>query len=398
MFIKNGFEGVEVIVKNILFVVDERRMGGVSILLEDILNKFDYSKYNVDILVLHNSGTRLNNLPKNVNIIYGTRYFDAVDLTIGEVLRSKNLSLIFKKVRLVMEMKTGLIKKRIIKERKKIIKKEYDVEIAFKDGFTALFVGFGNCKNKIHWLQYNYSIANPNAKYDKLFKEVLPRFNKIIAVSKGVMDDFNKIYHLENLTRVISNYVDTAKIKKLSKNNKSKNKNIEFISVGRLHPMKGYDRLIEAVIRLKKDNLLNNVSFKIYGDGPIRDDLNNKIIEGKVDNCFKLMGYTDNPYQYICNSDMFILSSVCETFGIVIVEAMTLGIPVLATSNSATGELIKSGYNGLIVDNSTDGLYNGLKKVITNKDIIDTYKNNLKDYDYDKENERILKQIYKLFE
>ena len=103
--------------KDILFVVDERRMGGVSILLEDMLNKFDYSKFNIDVLVLHNNGTRLNNLPKNVNIIYGTKYFDAVDLTIGEVLRSKNLSLIFKKVRLVVEMKTGLIKNRIIKER-----------------------------------------------------------------------------------------------------------------------------------------------------------------------------------------------------------------------------------------------------------------------------------------
>lgn len=384
--------------KNILFVVDERRMGGVSILLEDILNKFDYSKYNVDVLVLHNNGTRLNNLPKNVNIIYGTKFFRALDYTIGEVLKSKNLSLIFSKVRLVMEMKTGLIKNRIIKERKKILKKDYDIEIAFKDGFTALFVGLGNCNKKIHWLHYNYSIANPNAKYDKLFKEVLPSFNKIVAVSKGVMDDFNNIYHLENITMVIGNYVDTTKIKKLSKNNKSKNKNIEFISVGRLHPMKGYDRLIDAVIRLKKDNLLNNIVFKIYGDGSIKDDLNNKIIEGKIDNCFKLMGYTDNPYQYMGNADMFILSSVYEPFGLVIVESMTLKVPVLATNNSATDELIKSDYNGLVVDNSTDGLYNGLKKVITNKDIIDIYKNNLKDYDYDIENKKILKQLYKLFE
>lgn len=372
-------------------------MGGVSILLEDMLNRFDYSRFNIDVLVLHNNGTRLNNLPKNVNIIYGTKFFRALDYTIGEVLKSKNLSLIFSKVRLVMEMKTGLIKNRIVKERKKILKKDYDIEIAFKDGFTALFVGLGNCNKRIHWLHYNYSIANPNAKYDKLFKEVLPSFNKIVAVSKGVMDDFNNIYHLENITRVIGNYVDTTKIKKLSKDNKSKNKNIEFISVGRLHPMKGYDRLIDAVIRLKEDNLLNNIVFKIYGDGLIKDDLNNKIIEGKIDNCFKLMGYTDNPYQYMGNADMFILSSVYEPFGLVIVESMTLKVPVLATNNSATDELIKSDYNGLVVDNSTDGLYNGLKKVITNKDIINTYKNNLKDYDYDIENKKILKQIYKLF-
>lgn len=372
-------------------------MGGVSILLEDLLNKFDYNKFNIDVLILHDNGTRLNNLPNKVNIIYGTKFFETVDYTIGEVIKSKNLSLIYSKIRLVLLMKTGLIRNRIVKERKKILKKEYDVEVAFKDGFTALFVGFGNCKDKIHWLHYNYSIANCNAKYDRLFKKVLPKFNKIIAVSKGVMDDFNNIYHLENITSVIGNYVDTSKIKKMVKGNKHNKKDIEFISVGRLHPMKGYDRLIEVVIRLKKENLLDNVIFKIYGDGPMMRILNDKIKESKIDDYFKLMGYTDNPYKYINNSDMFILPSVYEPFGIVIVEAMTLRVPVLATNNSATGELIKNDYNGLIVDNSVEGLYNGLKKVIINREIIDKYKNNLSNYDYDKENNKILKQIYKLF-
>lgn len=384
--------------KNILFVVDERRMGGVSILLEDILNRLDYSKLNVDVLVLHNNGTRLNNLPKSVNVIYGTKYFSAVDYTIGEVLKSKNISLIFNKIRLVLSMKTGLIKYRIKKERRKILKKYYDTEIAFKDGFTALFVGLGDCKNKIHWLHYNYSIANCNAKYDKLFRNVLPKFNKIVAVSKGVMDDFNDIYHLENITCVINNFVDVEKIKKLaSAKDKRNDKKLKFISVGRLHYMKGYDRLIDVVSMLNKDKLLNNVEFKIYGDGPMKDILLKKILDNNLEFCFKLMGYTDNPYQYINNSDMFILSSVYEPFGLVIVEAMTLKVPVLATTNSATSELIKNDYNGLIVDNSIDGLYKGLKNIITNKALITKYKDNLLNYDYNKENEKILEQLYELF-
>ena len=116
-----------------------------------------------------------------------------------------------------------------------------------------------------------------------------------------------------------------------------------------------------------------------------------------MEDYFKLMGYTDNPYECINGADMFILPSIFEPFGIVIVEAMTLGVSVLATSNSATGELIKSGYNGLIVDNSNEGLYEGLKKVITDRSLIDKFKDNLIKYDYDKENDKILKQLYKLF-
>ena len=88
-----------------------------------MLNLEIFSDYNTDILVLHNNGSRLENV--NANVIYGTNFFNTIDLTIKEVLKTKKPSLIFSKVRLVFEMKTGLIKKRIVRERKKILNKRY---------------------------------------------------------------------------------------------------------------------------------------------------------------------------------------------------------------------------------------------------------------------------------
>ena len=384
--------------KKILFVVDERRMGGVSILLEDFMEMLNLTNKKIDILVLHNNGDRLNNLPKGVKVIYGTSYFEVVDLTLTEVLKSKKLRLIFKKIRLVLEMKTGLIKFRIKKERKKIIKENYDIEIAFKDGFTALFVGFGNCKNKIHWLHYDYKIRNANAKYEKLFKKVLSKFNKIIAVSNGVMNDFNKIYNLNEKTQVISNLINVKKIKsmgKLKNDSKTKNK-IELISVGRLHYQKGYDRLIMAIQKLKNDKLINNLSLKIYGDGPEKNKLIELVDSFGLNDTIKFMGKTNNPYDKIGKSDLFILSSIYEPFGLVIVEAMTLGVPVIATSNSATSELIINNENGLIVNNSIEGIYNGLRQVIINKNLIEKYKRNLKKYDYETKNKKIINEIEKI--
>ena len=163
--------------KDLLIVVDERRMGGVSILLEDMLNLGIFSDYNTDILILHNNGSRLENV--NANVIYGTKFFNTIDLTIKEVLKTKKLSLVFSKVRLVFEMKTGLIKKRIVRERKKILNKRYDIEIAFKDGFTAIFTAFGDSLKKIHWLHYEYGESNPNIKYNKLFNELLSLLRSI---------------------------------------------------------------------------------------------------------------------------------------------------------------------------------------------------------------------------
>lgn len=381
--------------RNVLFVVDEKRMGGVSVLLEDILNMINIKNYSIDVLVLHNNGSMLNNLPKDVNIIYGTSYFEAIDYTLKETLKSGDFRRIYHKIKVILDMKTGNIKNTIIRERKKILNKNYDVEIAFKDGFTALFTIFGNSKTKIHWLHYEYKKTNPNAKYDKLFKRILPKFDKIIAVSEGVEQAFNKIYHLENKTSIIPNLVNTDKIIKKSKEKSDvilSKSDINFVSVGRLNKSKGYDRLIEAIHHLKQKKILpDKFLLRIYGGGEEKEILNDLIRKYKLDKYIYLMGQVDNPYKYIKSNDMFVLSSNFESFGLVIVEAMILGVPVLATQNNATNVLIKDKYNGLIIENSTLGLEKGIEYVINNKECIKKYKKNLKEYKYD--NSAIIKSI-----
>ena len=191
----------------ILIVNDERMTGGVSILLEDILNNLN-SKEKIDLLILHDNGDRLKNLPSNINIIYGTPFFNVVDLNIKEVIKTKKISLIIKKLYLVFLMKTGLIKNKIIKERKKMFTKPYDKEIAFKDGFCGLFTGYGDSKEKIQWIHTDYSKKDYLEKYRKLFIKVFNSFDKFIAVSNPVKVNFNNIYGQKEKTIVIYNLVD----------------------------------------------------------------------------------------------------------------------------------------------------------------------------------------------
>lgn len=381
--------------RKVLFVVDEKRMGGVSVLLEDILNMINIKNYSIDVLVLHNNGSMLNNLPKDVNIIYGTSYFEAIDYTLKEVLKSGDFKRIYHKIKVILDMKTGHIKNTIIRERKKILNKNYDVEIAFKDGFTALFTIFGNSKTKIHWLHYEYKKINPNAKYDKLFKRILPKFDKIIAVSEGVEQAFNKIYHLENKTSIIPNLVNTDKIIKKSKEKSDvilSKSDINFVSVGRLHIQKGYDILIEVVHDLNKSNFLpKNFKLRIYGDGPEKFTLNSLIRKYHLEDKIYLLGKVMNPYKYVKNSDLFILPSRYEPFGLVIIESMTLGVPVLATENHATSKIIQNRKNGYITENSYQGIYEGLKYLLENFQELKKYKKNLKEYKYD--NSAIIKSI-----
>ena len=382
--------------KKVLFVVDERMMGGVSILLSDILNRINIKKYHIDVLVLHNHGDYLNDLPSDVNIIYGTKFFNMVDYNIKEALKTFNPIKIFSKLRLVYLMKRKKIGQRIIKERKKILDKKYDVEVAFKDGFCALFTAYGDSKKKYHWLHSDYAMYDCTANYYPLFKNIFPKFDKIIGISNGVLERFKNKYDVQN-TEVIMNIIDKEKLVRMGNEEKvsfPKNK-INLVSVGRIHNMKGYDRLVDVLAELDKNGYLENVITRIIGDGPDFELVKKKVNDYDLAKKVLLMGRKRNPYPYVKESDCFLMCSRYEPFGLVILEAMILGTPVLSLDVASIKEIMSEEY-GMIYENSRDGLYEGILNIINNPSILNKYKKALKKYDYSIN--KILKQIEELLD
>lgn len=372
--------------KKILFVVDERKMGGVSIVLEDILNKIDYNRVSVDLLVLHNAGDRFAHVSKEVKIIFGTSFFNAIDMSLKEAINKHNLMTILQKFFLIFSMKTGIIRRKIKQERKKILIDNYDVEIAFKDGFTALFTSCGDSRKKVHWLHYEYGDANPNRRYDRLFQSVMRSFDEIVAVSSGVLEAFEKVYELTCMKRVIPNIIDANRIISMSQVKKftGKTKKISIGSIGRLHQIKGYDRFFECLALLKKEKILENVQIFIIGDGPERSKLELSVEKNKLNDIIVFMGAMDNPYYILCEMDLFILPSYFESFGLVCLESLILNVPVLATKTSGTIDIFKTYTGGLLVDNENSGIINGLRFLLSNTDNILKLK---KEINYTSQNE-----------
>ncbi len=383
--------------KKCLFVVDERQVGGVSVVLNDLLHMMNLSRYDIDLLILHDRGDMLTDLPEGICVLFGGPYFSAVDYSIREVLASGNLKLIFHKMQVVIDLKSQRIIRRIKQERKRMKLRQYDVEIAYKDGFPAIFTAFGDSKQKLHFLHSSYKTFDPTAKYRLLFEKVYARFDHIVGVSEKVVDEFNEIYHMNDKTTIIPNIIDEERIKAAGQSDSIMQYDpfsINVALVGRLHPIKGYDRLIEVLRTLKKEGHLDKIKFHIFGDGPEKENLKSQIKEANLTKEVLMYGSVKNPYKEIKRADLLLLPSLSEAFGAVIIEAFILGTPVMATKTS--GSLHTMQEHGIIVDNSFAGLYAGLKQVIEDPAWLQNERSALQGYHYP--NDLLIKKIEKIID
>jgi glycosyltransferase involved in cell wall biosynthesis len=160
---------------------------------------------------------------------------------------------------------------------------------------------------------------------------------------------------------------------------KDKNDNIfTFINVCMLTEKKRVDNLIKAFSLLHKK--YNNIRLKIGGDGICRNDLKELAIELNVDNKIQFLGALsrDEVFTQINQADAFVLSSEYETFGVVLIEALALGKPVVATRCGGPESIVNDEVGVLVEKNSVQALCDGMEMIYTNRENLDA--NKIKSY------------------
>ena len=105
----------------------------------------------------------------------------------------------------------------------------------------------------------------------------------------------------------------------------------------------------------------------------------------------------NNPYAFMKNCNLYIMPSRSESFGMVRIEALVLGLPVITTNVANTDKMVSKDL-GLVVDNTDEGVYLGLKEVLTNETLVAKLIENAKYYTYEGENKRIINKIKEVLE
>ena len=252
---------------------------------------------------------------------------------------------------------------------------KYDIEVAFCEGYSTKLIGNSGRKNckKVAWVHTDM-MKNPWS--EKIFgsaeeeKKCYENFDAIVCVAETMKKSFVEKYGMSEKVFVLYNPLDIERIKV-----KSKEKihfdfsgKMNFVLAGSFIEVRGYERFVNVCERLKKEGF--DFSVFIMGDGEEKEKIKKIIPQKNLDNIIKILDFQTNPYPYIANSDVFVCASYAEGYSTAVSEAVALNVPVITTECSGMREIFGENECGIICENSEDGLYNAMKKVLENPDLL----------------------------
>ena len=339
--------------KQLLFVIDSLTCGGAEKSLVTLLNLIDYSKFDVDLMMFKRGGAFESLVPENVHIILAPHYFEQLQLR-----KNRKLKDIYYRLKTSFLLRVnGLFKEKYhteqivyqsLKSYLKNQEKEYDCAIAYSQGMPTYYVSNHiTAKRKLAWINCNYVATKYNKRYDALcYQEI----NHVVVVSDFIRESLKK-YPFYKKVEVVNDIVDPQLIECLSKLNDQYDgcmeyKGLKLLTVARLEKIKGYDLLVKAASRLKKEGL--EFKWFIIGEGTERDRINSLCQQYHLENEIILLGQKTNPYVYMKRCDIYVQTSRNEGLGLTVIEAKILEKPIVCTNFSTASSLIEDKEDGLL--------------------------------------------------
>lgn len=341
----------------VLFLIHDLMHGGAEKVLLNLVNNMDHEKFDVTVQTLFDVGLNKQFLSDKVN--YKTCY---KKMFRGNTQYFK----LFSPERLY----------------RKYIKDDYDILVAYLEGSCTRIIG--GCpddkKVKIAWRHFAENEKEFLQAYRSMdeAKKIYQRFDKVVGVSQTVIEAFEELTGLKGISTVKYNTNETDKILELCKEAVENPKFVEkedvlkICGVAKVRPRKGFMRLAEAHKRLQDEGYKYHIY--ILGEGEEQEKIQGYLDKNDIADSFTFLGYDTNPYKYVARCDWFICPSFEEGFSTAATEALVVGTPVVTTLCSGMKEMLgENNEYGIIVENSSEGVYEGLKEVVSKPELLESY-------------------------
>lgn len=356
--------------KKILFLIPTLMHGGAEKVLVNLVNNLDPTKYEVTLYSIFDEGVNKEFLKSHVKYQFKFKKVFRGNSQLMKLFTSKFLYRFF-------------------------IKDDYDIIISYLEGPAArIIAGCPNPKvKKVAWIHIELN-DKKEAKVGFISigaaRKAYEKYDQIVAVSKTVGECFKKNITDKIPLQVLYNTNETEQIRKLGLEpveNVFDKETIQVCSVAKIATTKGFDRLLIAHKRLMDEGFVHHVN--ILGIGNEQGNLERRAKELGVSESFRFLGFHSNPYQYVSKCDLYVCSSHVEGFSTAVSEALILGIPVVSTNCSGAYELL--GYHneyGMVTENNTDAIYEGMKEMLANPHKLAYYRSQAvkRGYYFSKEN------------
>ena len=343
--------------KKILFLIPNLKHGGAEKVLVNLVNNLDPTKYDITLQTLFDVGVNKEDLKPHIHY----RSF------FKREFRGNN--------RLLQLFPAKYLWKRLVKEH-------YDIAISYLEGPTSRILS--GCDDpdtkRIAWLHIELGsprLAAVGFRNVKEAQKAYPSFDEVVAVSKNVRSCFLENLGIQRPIQILYNTNETEQIQNLAQlpmhDPRFKKDQLCICSVAKLMKTKGFDRLLSVHKRLLEEGYPHRVY--ILGIGEEQKELERLIEKHGLQDSFILLGFKKNPYRYVASSDLYVCSSRREGFSTAVTEALILGTPVVSTDCSGAKELLgEHDEYGIVVDNSEDGIYEGMKRMLSDHRLLLHYK------------------------
>lgn len=375
---------IEIKENKVIFLLLHLGYGGIETATINTANAL-CDKYDVELISFYNlSNNQDNKIDKRITV----KHLYNGGPNREEFIKALNDHKYFKVLKEGIKSVDILIKKKIY-VIKSIIDCNSKFIISTRWDFSLLLNRFGSKENIKIAQEHHYH--NNDKKYINKLKKY-QNIDYLFALTKTLEHDYKKILKNNNHTKVVlvPNMITEIPNKESSLNKKN------IITISRLDPGKKNDDIIKAFSKL------NEKDWKLYiiGDGVEYNNLVKLIKELDLEDRVILTGYKNKKEieEYLLKSSIFLMASITEGLPMVLLEAMSYGVPCIAYETaSGTADIIKDNINGYIIKNRNEEEYiSKIEKLISNKKLRNTLGNNAKKTVDNFSKDEILKIWYKI--